>query len=294
MWPFRVGILAPFGIVYIFNMIMFVIILVSVLRHRNRNAEASKWKKTVKNITVSLVLATMFGVGWIFGVLGSPALKFGAVVGGVFQYTFIAVAGFQGFIFFLLFPCRSQHAREVWKKWFYYATCRSRTYKENLRVIKTHSNGKKANNSSSTAADGNLNSHNPNNFSTAGNENADSGTFTSIPYHLGAIPHSTSSNIYENSGIIQVVAPRNANGTELTPSKLESMCESDIDSETLAVSSFQPTSSTTKQQLGTSTPDKHISLGNSSTSLSFSSGSSHSPDSDACVVANYHVQDDEN
>lgn len=297
MWPFRVGILAPFGIVYIFNMIMFVIILISVLRHRNRNTDASKWKKAANNITVSLVLATMFGVGWIFGVLGSPALRFGAVVGGVFQYTFIAVAGFQGFMFFLLFPCRSKHAREVWKKWFYYAICRSRIYKDNLRVLKTYSKGKNVKNSSATPADGNLNSQNP---ASAGNENADKDTFTSIANRFGVIPHSTSSNTYENSGriagenIIALGPLSDSNGIEPTPSRLEeAMNESVIDSESHActVSSFKPASeSTMKEQIGTNTPDERLSLGNKGISLSYSSGTSHSP----CVLVNYHAHNEEN
>ena len=208
-------------------MIMFVIILVAVLRHRNRSSEASKWKKAVKNISVSLMLATMFGVGWIFGVLGSPALGFGDVVEGVFQYTFIAVAGFQGFMFFLLFPCRSKHAREVWKKWFYYATCRPRIYKENLRALKTHSRGKYVKNLSSTSisADGILNSSNTIRFSSAGNQT------DSVANRFGAVPQNASSNIrfFENSG---------RSAFELTR---HMSIESAIDSETYSVSSFKPT-----------------------------------------------------
>ena len=274
-------------------MIMFVIILVSVLRHRNRNAEASKCKKAAKNISVSLVLATMFGVGWIFGVLGSPALSFGDVVGGVFQYTFIAVAGFQGFMFFLLFPCRSKHAREVWKKWFYYATCRPRIYKENLRVLKTKSKGKYIKNSASTPADGNLKSCNPIKFSSAGNQ------IDSVANRFGAVPQSASSNVrfYEESGrrsdSEKMVPLGDPHGIELT--KLQSIYDSSIDSGIHAVSSFQPTlKNSVKEQVGTSTPDKFVPLGYNAASPSYSSGSSDSPDSETCVVANYHAHDNEN
>ena len=254
-------------------MIMFVIILVSVLRHRNRKEEASNWKKAAKNISISLVLATMFGVGWIFGVLGSPALRFGIVVRSAFQYTFIVVAGFQGFMLFLLFPCRSKHAREVWKKWFYYATCRPHTYKENLRVLKTHSKGKYVKKS----ADENLNIRNPIVFSSAGNQT------DPVANRFGAIPQSASSNIrfFENSG-----------RSEGDPDGID---ESVIDSETYTVSSFKPTlESSTQEQVGTSTLDKFIPMGCNATSPSYSSGSSHSPDSEACVVANYHAHDNEN
>lgn len=96
---------------------MFSIVLVTVHRHRSRlDGGQSKPKRVVKTVVVTFVLVIMFGVGWIFGILGTT----GFVHPGfsrTFQFAFIVVVGLQGFFFFLLQPCRSRDARNEWKKW---------------------------------------------------------------------------------------------------------------------------------------------------------------------------------
>lgn len=140
-WPSRLGIITPFGVIYIFNMIMFMIILVSVLRHGSSKGskKETKLKKLVKRAIITIVLAIMFGVGWIFGVLGSSGLP--SVISRVCQFIFIFVITFQGFFIFLLHPVRSKDAREEWKKWVYYVTCRAQAYERQLKQIKAVSSG---------------------------------------------------------------------------------------------------------------------------------------------------------
>ena len=185
--------------------------------------------------------------------------------------TFIAVAGFQGFMLFLLFPCRSKHAREVWKKWFYYATCRPHTYKENLRVLKTHSKGKYVKKSSSTPAD----------------ENLTQSCFLQPENKLILLP----TVLVPFLRVLAAISDSLKTVEELSEGDPDGIDESVIDSETYTVSSFKPTlESSTQEKVGTSTPDKFIPMG----SPLYSSGSSHSPDSEACVVANYHAHDNEN
>ena len=114
---------------------MFGIILVNTLRHVHKStSKVTKLKKLVRKATITFVLALMFGVGWVFGVLGSTDLP--DFVSVPSQYTFIAVAGLQGLFIFLLHPCRSKEAREEWKKWFYYLTCRSQEYLNKLKNLK--------------------------------------------------------------------------------------------------------------------------------------------------------------
>lgn len=128
-WPFLLGILAPFGITYIFNLVVFVIVVVTVQRHRNRiHGKMFKPKNFMKTIVVTFVLAVMFGVGWIFGVLGSAGL--GPVISKACQFTFIAVVGFQGCLIFLLQPCRSTDARDEWKSWLDNLTCHARLFQQ--------------------------------------------------------------------------------------------------------------------------------------------------------------------
>ena len=110
---------------------MFIVILVSILRRRDNN-EASNLQKGLRKALVAVVLVLMFGVGWIFGVLGSEDEE---AVSILFQFLFIFIVGFQGFLIFefLTYPCRSKEARAEWKKWVYYVTCRSRLYKEQIK-----------------------------------------------------------------------------------------------------------------------------------------------------------------
>ena len=63
-----------------------------------------------------VLLAVMFGIGWVFGILG---LDDNSAISTIFQFLFIAIVGFQGFCIFLLYPCRNKDARDLWKKLFH-------------------------------------------------------------------------------------------------------------------------------------------------------------------------------
>lgn len=128
-WPLYFGVIAPFAVVYAFNTVVFVIILVTILRRKDNN-EISSWQKGLRKALVAIVLVLMFGIGWIFGVLGSGDEE---AVSIFFQFLFIFIVGFQGFLIFLIYPCRSKDARAEWKKWVYYVTCRSQLYKEQIK-----------------------------------------------------------------------------------------------------------------------------------------------------------------
>ena len=122
-WPFYFGILTPFGVIYTFNLVIFFIIIFTVLRHGNNNdTKVKKIKKIRKKATITIVLLVMFGVGWIFGVLGGVTDI--QPISIPFQVLFIAIAGFHGVLMFLFHPFRSKDAHEEWKKWLYYITCR--------------------------------------------------------------------------------------------------------------------------------------------------------------------------
>ena len=120
-WPFYAGVIGPFAVIYTFNTIMFIVIMVSLFCGQGKHLLSTY--KNRKKATIVFVLGVMFGLGWIFGILGSDLEK--GAVSLVFQFIFIFVVGFQGFLIFLAHPCRSKDVRNQWKKWFYYATCRS-------------------------------------------------------------------------------------------------------------------------------------------------------------------------
>lgn len=128
------GILVPFGVIYVFNTVMFLIILFSVLRHgSHKDGKESKLKKLAKKATITFILAIMFGFGWIFGFLASIS-GLPPFVSRFCEFTFIVVVASQGILLFLLHPFRSKDARQEWKKWWYYLTCRAKTHKEQLKL----------------------------------------------------------------------------------------------------------------------------------------------------------------
>lgn len=104
----------PYGVIYILNLVTFTVVLLSI--HRNRIELHDKPKKIAMTITVTFLLAILFGIGWVFGVLGST----GIVQPGLsraFQVLFILIVGFHGFFIFLLYLCCSKSARNMWMKW---------------------------------------------------------------------------------------------------------------------------------------------------------------------------------
>ena len=105
---------------YTFNTIVFIIITVSLFRGRVMSTYNSRRKATLV-----FMLAGMFGIAWIFGILQLVADLEQGAASLVFQVIFILVVGFQGFLIFLLYPCRKKEARNQWKKLVYYATCRT-------------------------------------------------------------------------------------------------------------------------------------------------------------------------
>ena len=114
---------------------MFFIILFSVLRHGSKkDGKEGKLQKLVKKAIITIVLVVMFGVGWIFGILGSSGIP--VYISYPCQIVFVVVVGFQGLLIFIFYPCRSKDAREEWKKWSYYVTCRRNTYNELLKLSK--------------------------------------------------------------------------------------------------------------------------------------------------------------
>ena len=127
--------------IYTFNLVIFFIIIFKVLRHGNNNdTKVKKTKKIGKKATITIVLLVMFGVGWIFGILGGVTDI--QPISIPFQVLFIAIAGFQGVLMFLFHPFRSKDAHEEWKKWLYYITCRKEEYNIQLNSSRKQSTAK--------------------------------------------------------------------------------------------------------------------------------------------------------
>ena len=108
----------PFGLVYITNWIMFVIIMASICKH-TRGADHKKGHKVSairKNVVIALTLATIFGLGWGIG-LASTSGPIRELT-RTFQIIFSVLVGLQGALIFMLHGVRNQDVRNLWKQCF--------------------------------------------------------------------------------------------------------------------------------------------------------------------------------
>ena len=67
-FPFYLGFILPFLAIYVFNWIMFIVILVSLVRHTTKVA---KQRFIRRNVTIAAGLALVLGLGWGFGLAAS-------------------------------------------------------------------------------------------------------------------------------------------------------------------------------------------------------------------------------
>ena len=130
-WPFWFGFIVPFALIYVFNWVMFAIIMVALCLHTKRTEAMSAKNSNIrsviaKHLLIAVVLSLLFGLGWAFGLIGTSSLPREAYLPA--QYIFSIFMGVQGLLIFFLHAVRSAEAREEWRKWWYTVTCRSSTY----------------------------------------------------------------------------------------------------------------------------------------------------------------------
>ena len=108
----------PFLVIFTFNWVVFVMIMVSLCKH-STVGKGSNVKDVINSIKKQLIiaigLATLFGLGWGFGLVTSstPVKELTCALQIIFS-TFI---GFQGVLFFVLHGLRSPVVRGQWKSW---------------------------------------------------------------------------------------------------------------------------------------------------------------------------------
>ena len=117
--PFWLGLIFPFLILNIFSWCVFIMIMVSLTKRPMNFKEKAdfmdKLKSMKKQVAIAVGLATLFGLGWGFGLAAS-----GTTVNELtftFQLLFSLFVGLQGVILFVLHGVRKQEARGQWKEW---------------------------------------------------------------------------------------------------------------------------------------------------------------------------------
>ncbi len=128
-YPYWYGMLVPFGIIYLFNWTMFVIIMIMMLKRTHVNAKYSEKEMSIiaqgKRLTLTAGgLSIVFGLGWGVGIatLLSSTIDLDEVH-FAFQVIFSILVGFHGLLMFLFYGICQKEVREVWKSWLIELPC---------------------------------------------------------------------------------------------------------------------------------------------------------------------------
>ena len=119
---FYVGILVPFVLIYIFNLVVFSVIITSLLKqvYHKKKAMPDKELNTKheyrKIAVIAFCLAIMFGLAWIFALLVPIPVEAISIAS---QYLFGIFIAIQGVLYFILHGIRAPEARKFWLRLIY-------------------------------------------------------------------------------------------------------------------------------------------------------------------------------
>ena len=109
-------------IIYLFNWIVYAIILVTLCRKKHDEGRKNQIKIKQQLVTAA-ILSILFGLGWGIGLLATEGVRV-AVLHDFFSALFIICTAFQGIMIFILQTLSSKQARTTWVRWFHMATGR--------------------------------------------------------------------------------------------------------------------------------------------------------------------------
>lgn len=120
-WPFYFAFLLPIAVILIFDCVMFLRIMVSLYEHtkqtirlKDNKDERLSLKQIKQNAYYAIVLVTLFGIGWTFGLIvtGYPNAPMGVTF--TLQLLFCIFVSSQGFLLFLFQVIFSRDSRDFW------------------------------------------------------------------------------------------------------------------------------------------------------------------------------------
>lgn len=128
--PFYIGTVAPFILIYIFNFIVFTIIIISLLKRGQSSATKLPGHIYVKQqLGVAISLSVLFGISWGIGLFASRRIYSGSdrIARDVIAAIFIILTAFHGLILFLMHCVRPAKVREEVRSVFFDRSKKTRT-----------------------------------------------------------------------------------------------------------------------------------------------------------------------
>ena len=116
-WPFWFGLILPFVLLYIFNWVVFIVIMASLIKHSAAHGNNTDTRKLFKrNFIIAVGLAIVFGLGWGLGLTATSSSVEGVTL--AFQILFTIFVSLQGILIFAFHGIRNKDAKQLWKEWF--------------------------------------------------------------------------------------------------------------------------------------------------------------------------------
>ena len=116
--PFWFGLILPFFLIYIFNWIVFIIIMTSIYKKSKASSVHKPDKKVVRTKKLTIIaigLSLLFGLGWGFGLSATSSSV--EEVTFIFQLLFSIFVGSQGLLIFIFHGLRPKNVRKQWESW---------------------------------------------------------------------------------------------------------------------------------------------------------------------------------
>ena len=131
----------PFLIAYIFNWVVYSIIIVSLLRKNFqsniKSKNSIKIKFVCKQLIRAVILSILFGLGWGIGLLATQDIHTNKMERDLFAGLFVIITAFHGLFIFIMQCLRSKEVMNTWKQWFFYVSGKNFNY---LTVFATKHN----------------------------------------------------------------------------------------------------------------------------------------------------------
>ena len=113
-----------------FNWVVFVVIIVSLLRKKFQSNIKSKKSTNTKFVREQLIIVTtlsiLFGLGWGIGLLATQDIHTNKTVRDLFAALFVVITAFHGLFIFIMHCLRSKEVRSVWKRWLFNVSGKNR------------------------------------------------------------------------------------------------------------------------------------------------------------------------
>ena len=124
---FYIGVIVPFIIIYIFNLILFGLIMFKLVGKnfikKYKESFSRDQKVTFRQqFMIALTLSVLFGLSWGLGLLATNSLYDVVEIRDTFSALFVLLTAFHGLFIFLMFCIKSKEVRGVWKAWLSKAT----------------------------------------------------------------------------------------------------------------------------------------------------------------------------